>query len=507
MNHRIAGLVRFSIMLAFANSATAKTIIRVPTNQPTIQAGIDAASNGDTVLVAPGTYAENINFNGKAIIVASSNGASATTISITSGAAVTFNHSETNSSVLNGFTIHGGSNTVGIFIGSSPTILNNVITGNHSCDGAGININWASPVIKGNTITGNFHDQCSGGSGGGGIAVGGQGSAQIVGNVISGNDGGNGFSGGGISLFAAGSPFIANNIIINNSIQTNGGGIGIGGCCSDAVIVQNLIIGNAAPGEGGGIYSFGNSGAPAIVNNTFVSNQSSSGIGSAVYTNSSPSNPTRLYNNIIFGVSGQTALYCDNFNTTTLPLLFSNDVYASLGTRYGGICTDQTGMNGNISGDPLFVSSTNLRLKGGSPAIDAGDNAAPHVPIKDLAGNPRIINAKGGATAIIDIGAYEFVPVMLSLKRISFGLQVVGSSTSKTVKLTNAQSKALNISSYVTPTGYSVSGCGTSVAAFSSCKLTVTFHPLTSGAFSGLLSIKDDAGTSPQTVNVSGTAQ
>jgi hypothetical protein len=124
-----------------------------------------------------------------------------------------------------------------------------------------------------------------------------------------------------------------------------------------------------------------------------------------------------------------------------------------------------------------------------------------------LAANLRIINGNGGSTAVIDIGAYEFVPVIATPKTLSFGLQAVGSMTTKVVTLTNAQNKALNISSRAVPTGYKVSGCGTSLAASSSCSLSVTFAPLTTGSFKGTLAVKDDAGNSPQTVPLSGRAQ
>jgi len=54
--------------------------LNVPGDYATIQGAIDAAVNGDTVLVAPGTYVENIDFLVKAITVKSSSGAEATVI-------------------------------------------------------------------------------------------------------------------------------------------------------------------------------------------------------------------------------------------------------------------------------------------------------------------------------------------------------------------------------------------------------------------------------------------
>jgi len=63
LRYIISGL----LIVALANA----TIINVTEDQPTIQSGINAATDGDTVLVDKGNYVENINFNGKNIVLGS----------------------------------------------------------------------------------------------------------------------------------------------------------------------------------------------------------------------------------------------------------------------------------------------------------------------------------------------------------------------------------------------------------------------------------------------------
>jgi hypothetical protein len=67
------------VHLAFFLPAMAAATVNVPA-QPSIQDGINPAASGDIVLVAPATYFENINFNGKAITVTSSGGPAVTII-------------------------------------------------------------------------------------------------------------------------------------------------------------------------------------------------------------------------------------------------------------------------------------------------------------------------------------------------------------------------------------------------------------------------------------------
>ncbi len=125
-------------MVAMAPRAVLSAVIDVPGDQPTIQAGINAASNGDTVVVADGIYTgggnKNLNFNGKAITVRSSQGPLNCIIDCENdGNGFFFENGEEGDSVVDGFTIINGRATYGggIYIEEcSPTILNCILLNN-----------------------------------------------------------------------------------------------------------------------------------------------------------------------------------------------------------------------------------------------------------------------------------------------------------------------------------------------------------------------------------------
>jgi len=506
----------FALSLSlFAVLALAAKTINVPADYATIQAAINAASNGDTILVADGTYTENIDFKGKAITVKSANG-SATTI-IDGGAldtVVKFQTNETSSSVLDGFTIRNGAvNSSSTFSGSgiyvnssSPTIVNNVIKANGGCQGSGIDVQFGSPLIQGNTITQNSQSGCVGGTGGGGILLGGAAQAQILNNTISQNS--MGVDGGGISLFAAGTPTIRGNTITANTSGGNGGGIAMANQ-SDAVVTDNIFQGNTAL-HGGGIATLVPSGAkgPIVVNNTFSSNSATQG-GSELYFSGFP-NQTQFANNIFVGAASQIAVDCDTSYSPQPPIFQFNDVFSPSGTSFAGSCTSASG-TGNISVDPLFVNpASDFHLPPTSPAVDVGSNSAPNLPTQDIAGNARILDGKGLCKATVDLGAYEFVrlsSLSFNPTSLSFPSQIVGTtSSSLSSTLANTSSASSSPVCNITITGdfSQTSSCGTSIGPGASCTFNVTFAPTTTGSRTGALTVTDDAVNTPAPISLSG---
>ena len=426
----------------------------------TIGAAIGASASGDTVVVCPGTYVENVNFGGRNITLRSAAGPEVTRIDgNAAGSVVTFAASEGPAAVLDGFTIQNGRSGFdtpgfgdggGIRIaGTSPTIRNNAIINNRACSGIGISIHFGSPLIESNVISQNMQQGCSGGNGGGGMAILGSSAAIVRSNTISHNTL-NSANGGGIALNGAGSPTIDRNVISDNSATgiipcTRGGGITIGNH-SDATITGNLIVRNSA-GCGGGIEWLVPSGfvGPRVVNNTIAANNSAKGSGILADGFDAQA---QLVNNIIVALPGQTAVFCGNFNDVNPPSFNSNNVVAPSGVAYGGICGDQTGSNGNISAAPLFANAAagDFHLMPGSPGIDAGSNTVPSLPAFDADGNARVLDGDAVPGAIVDIGADEIGPLPTLM------LKVNGRRPSPAVVFTAA---AVHVTLNSTPTTYS----------------------------------------------------
>jgi hypothetical protein len=164
--------------------------LRVPSQYLTIQEGINAATDGDTVLVAPGIYTgpnnTAISFLGKRIVVTSETGFMETTIDCQGvGRGFSFVSDEDSMSILDGFTIiNGVVEDVGggiLCSSSSPTIRNNNITVCEAYWGGGIGCVTASPLIINNSVVANHGER------GGGIALLDSSNAVVRNNIISEN--------------------------------------------------------------------------------------------------------------------------------------------------------------------------------------------------------------------------------------------------------------------------------------------------------------------------------
>jgi hypothetical protein len=305
-------LFTFTILIAPRIQAQ---IIHVPTGQPTIQAGIIAADDGDTVLVEDGLYYENITFRGKAITVASHflidgdtnhiintiiNGSQA--VDSDSAAVVMFAYGEDTTSILCGFTITGGSGMFwdywGIYGGGGIVcsragakivhnrVINNAVTDPVFVFGGGIACDtdngedWI--IIEDNVISNNSVIANSFVASSGGVYIGMN--ARIRNNIIEWNmcSCPNGRAdGGGIRWDSEPSLLkivvFDHNVVRNNLLQGDvvmGGGVMV--YESSTVISENIISGNnahaASYGRGAGIFCMETQSEVMINHNTILNN-------------------------------------------------------------------------------------------------------------------------------------------------------------------------------------------------------------------------------------------
>jgi len=418
--------------------ASRASTINVPADKPTIQSAINASSNGDTVVVAKGTYNENIDFLGKAITVISAAGPAATIIQGDgTTAVVVFHNGETRASVINGFTIQGGGGELdptdyggGIdVVSATPTILNNIVT-NNLCHA--IAVNYGGALIQGNTVSNtssSSNSYCIFNGSGIVLAFNNNPASVVIGNTITHNQQAIGYDGGGILMWAVENTVVESNVFSQNA--TTGQGGGITSYNTDAMIIaQNLFYENTAAYGAGAVSILAPSASQGpffglIQNNTFVGNtvsqpdQQGSISASQVYLEGNLA-PYEFTDNVAIGADVHSVFVCGqtyNYLSATPVVVDHNDIFNSGGPGYGGACPDQTGQYGNISADPMFkdAAANDYHLLLSSPAVDNGNNSALQLlanlgfPLPgDLDGNPRVQNATGKSSPIIDMGAYEY---------------------------------------------------------------------------------------------------
>ena len=353
----------FTILcIAICLNVSANTI-NVPAQDSTIQAGINSSNNGDTILVANGTYYEtNITFGGKEVVLLSENGPLLTIIDgSNSGGIFDCNSGETFNTEINGFTIQNGQANEGAaihIINSSYLTVKNCIVKNNLAPGT-----WTRAAITiGQAYNNGPHTPAG---------------IHMYDCLLEGNSG---YYGGGVFNGESGSiASVYQNCIFKNNTGTAGAAI----FGTRNSLIQYCLFYNNTSSQGTSIIN-NEGGSPQVTNCTFADNS-----GYAFCRNSNTLN-TVIRNCIFYG---NTGTWCQVTNASTIVMEFCND-------------EDNNAGPGNINQNPLFVNSSayDYTLQASSPCIDAGDTSSQY-------------NDPDGT--INDMGAYYYHQILCSDTTIS----------------------------------------------------------------------------------------
>ncbi len=410
-------LLLFAPLALLLSGLTQAAIIRVPDDQPTIQAGIDAAGTGDLVLIADGIYQgpgnSSLSFRGKPIQVRSENGPEACIIDCDgNGRGVSFDQFEDRDSILQDLTIRNGRAGNGgavLCFYSSPTIRGCVFTDNEGANGGAISVIAGDALIAGCILQQNEADQ------GGGLYLSSSAariqrcritdnSAKIGGGVMCDMDQSiiedcmvdrNWFSshGGGIMITRSQTAVTGCRIEANRVKKSGGYGVGI--CCnnySTPVISHCEICGNTGnfSAQGGGLYCSGGC-AVEVVNCLIANNRLGTlSFNAGIFSDRGTiniRNCTIVGNYTLIGFTVEIFSYGPSLvrdciiwdNSSGLTTTGQVTVcYCDIWGGYDG--------EGNIDADPLFTSGPGgepyylsqylTGQSGESPCVDTGSGSA-----------------------------------------------------------------------------------------------------------------------------------
>lgn len=342
---------------AFITKIEFSPFIHVPGEVSTIQGAIDMASEGDVILVTPGTYEENVDFLGKSIHLRSDVDGDPWTVDLDpegtvidakmSGTVVSMRNNEDSKPVMEGFTIYDGyaEKGGGIWCETDAVIRNNIIT---SCEahqrGGGIYFINCAPRIVNNIIVDNDSDQRGGGIYG------------HTGNAQSGSE-----------------TLIQGNLIIRNFAVIQGAGIFLRG--EDRhTLVNNSISGNLSADTSAGLHCRRGS-RVAVTNTIFWGNICSDAF--TIRVGGTVEEPAEISLDYSIVSGGQTRVFVDPYSTLD----------------WGPNMLDE---------DPLFVdlAHDDLHISALSPCINRGTNS--HTSTTDFDGDARPFMGS------VDIGADEY---------------------------------------------------------------------------------------------------